>query len=168
MKTLVMATVLVGALQAIMAADAAAAEGEQTMCPVLPENKIDPHIYVDYQGKRVYFCCNGCKAAFEKEPARYLAKLPQFSAAGAAPAAGSAGDHRHEHAADASQPRGLRLHRYTEPLGITTFGFLAATLATGLLRRKLKQKFLNIHRALAFTTGALAVTHALTVLLGTL
>ncbi len=26
----------------------------------------------DYQGKTYYFCSKGCKAAFDKEPAKYL------------------------------------------------------------------------------------------------
>jgi len=51
---------------------------EQTMCPVMDGNKIDKNVFVEYQGKKVYFCCAACKAAFEKEPAKYIAKLPQF------------------------------------------------------------------------------------------
>lgn len=27
-----------------------------------------------YQGKTYYFCARGCKAAFEKDPERYLSK----------------------------------------------------------------------------------------------
>jgi YHS domain-containing protein len=51
---------------------------EQTICPVL-NAPIDKNIYVEYQGKKVYFCCADCKAAFEKEPAKYISKLPQFA-----------------------------------------------------------------------------------------
>jgi YHS domain-containing protein len=57
---------------------AAAAGTEQTICPVL-NAPIDKNIYVEYQGKKVYFCCADCKAAFEKEPAKYISKLPQFA-----------------------------------------------------------------------------------------
>ena len=42
-------------------------------------NKIDPSIYTDYQGKRVFFCCMFCHQAFTKDPEKYLDKLPQFS-----------------------------------------------------------------------------------------
>ena len=56
----------------------AAASVEQTMCPVMEGNKIDKNVFVEYKGKKVYFCCAQCKAAFEKEPEKYLAKLPQF------------------------------------------------------------------------------------------
>ncbi len=60
-------------------ATATAASVEQTMCPVMDGNKIDKNVFVEYQGKKVYFCCAQCKAAFEKEPEKYLAKLPQFA-----------------------------------------------------------------------------------------
>ena len=56
-----------------------AAEGiEQTVCPVM-EGAINKDIYVEYKGKKVYFCCEACKATFEKEPERYIAQLPQFN-----------------------------------------------------------------------------------------
>ena len=51
--------------------------GQQTTCPVmgLP---IDKDLFTVYKGKKVYFCCPGCKPEFEKDPEKYLAKLPQF------------------------------------------------------------------------------------------
>jgi YHS domain-containing protein len=60
-------------------ATATAASIEQTTCPVMEGNKIDKNVFVEYQGKKVYFCCADCKAKFEKEPEKYLAKLPQFA-----------------------------------------------------------------------------------------
>lgn len=30
----------------------------------------------EYEGKTYYFCAVGCKAAFEKDPAKYLGKAP--------------------------------------------------------------------------------------------
>jgi len=50
---------------------------EQTICPVM-EGAINKDIYTEYKGKKVYFCCPGCKSKFEEEPEKYLAKLPQF------------------------------------------------------------------------------------------
>lgn len=50
---------------------------EQTLCPVMG-TPINKDIYTEYQGKKVYFCCAECKEKFEKEPEKYLAKLPQF------------------------------------------------------------------------------------------
>jgi YHS domain-containing protein len=57
--------------------DVAAVVGEQTMCPVMG-GTIDKNVFVEYKGKKVYFCCPGCKDKFEAEPEKYLAKLPQF------------------------------------------------------------------------------------------
>ncbi len=51
---------------------------EQTICPVMG-NPIDKNIFVEYQGKKVYFCCQGCPAVFQADPQKYLAKLPQFT-----------------------------------------------------------------------------------------
>ena len=40
---------------------------------------IDKNIFVEYQGKKVYFCCKECVAKFQADPQKYLAKLPQFA-----------------------------------------------------------------------------------------
>ena len=53
------------------------ASTEQTICPVMG-NKIDKNVFVEYKGKKVYFCCADCKAKFEADPEKYIAKLPQF------------------------------------------------------------------------------------------
>lgn len=58
--------------------EVASAAVEQTMCPVMDGNKIDKNVFVMYEGKKVYFCCAGCKEKFEKDPEKYIAKLPQF------------------------------------------------------------------------------------------
>jgi len=50
---------------------------EQTTCPVMG-GTIDKNVFVEYQGKKVYFCCPQCKAEFEKSPEKYISKLPQF------------------------------------------------------------------------------------------
>jgi YHS domain-containing protein len=48
----------------------------QTTCPVLAGN-VDKNVYVDYRGKRIYFCCKGCDAEFKKDPEKYLKKLQE-------------------------------------------------------------------------------------------
>ena len=59
-------------------AETAVAEAtEQTTCPVMG-NPIDKTLFVEYKGKKVYFCCKGCIAEFNKDPEKYLSKLPQF------------------------------------------------------------------------------------------
>lgn len=50
---------------------------EQKTCPVM-EAPINKELYTEYKGKKVYFCCPGCKEKFEKEPDKYTSKLPQF------------------------------------------------------------------------------------------
>ena len=50
---------------------------EQRTCPVMG-GAINKEIFVEYKGKKVYFCCPGCEEQFEKEPEKYIAKLPQF------------------------------------------------------------------------------------------
>ncbi|MDD5135122.1 MAG: YHS domain-containing protein [Phycisphaerae bacterium] len=52
---------------------------EQTTCPVMEGNKINKDIFVEYKGKKVYFCCPACKEKFQQEPEKYILKLPQFS-----------------------------------------------------------------------------------------
>lgn len=51
---------------------------EQTTCPVMNGNPINKNVFVEYQGKKVYFCCPECKAKFNADPEKYLDKLPQF------------------------------------------------------------------------------------------
>ena len=59
----------------LAAGPAMAAEPQpQTVCPVLGGN-IDKKVFIDYQGKRIYFCCPGCSAEFSKDPEKYLKKM---------------------------------------------------------------------------------------------
>lgn len=55
----------------------AAAAIEQTICPVMG-GAINKDIFTEYKGKKIYFCCPGCKEKFEESPEQYVAKLPQF------------------------------------------------------------------------------------------
>ncbi len=41
-------------------------------------NPINKNIFVEYKGKKVYFCCKGCPEEFLANPEKYVAKLPQF------------------------------------------------------------------------------------------
>jgi len=41
------------------------------VCGVPVEKSTAKHV-IDYQGEKVYFCCDGCKVSFEKEPAKYM------------------------------------------------------------------------------------------------
>ena len=46
----------------------------QEKCPVMgaPVNK---SVYVDHNGKRIYFCCAGCPETFKKDPDKYLKQM---------------------------------------------------------------------------------------------
>jgi YHS domain-containing protein len=46
----------------------------QTACPVMG-SPINKNVFVDHDGKRIYFCCPGCDGTFKKDPAKYMAKL---------------------------------------------------------------------------------------------
>jgi YHS domain-containing protein len=59
------------------AAKEMASTTEQTICPVMG-NPIDKNVFVEYKGKKVYFCCPDCIAKFKADPEKYIAKLPQF------------------------------------------------------------------------------------------
>jgi YHS domain-containing protein len=52
--------------------------GDSTTCPVSGETFVvaadSPKVV--YAGKTYYFCCPDCTADFEKDPAKFTAKLP--------------------------------------------------------------------------------------------
>ncbi len=66
----------------------------QKICPVMGD-AIDKDIYVDHNGRRVYFCCQMCVGAFNKEPEKYLTKLDE-QLKGAGPAEPEQGHGAHE------------------------------------------------------------------------
>ncbi|MEZ6068820.1 MAG: hypothetical protein R3C10_00840 [Pirellulales bacterium] len=49
----------------------------QTVCPVSGK-PIKAASVVEHDGKKVFFCCDGCPKAFQADPAKFVAKLPQF------------------------------------------------------------------------------------------
>jgi YHS domain-containing protein len=57
-----------------VAAFAEPAEKPQANCPVMG-GAVDKSVYTDYKGKRVYFCCPGCKGPFMKDPDNYIKKM---------------------------------------------------------------------------------------------
>ena len=63
------------------------AEITQKLCPVTGD-AINPNIYVDYNDRRIYFCCDMCPAEFRKNPEKYLKVLDEQMKSGAAAPAG--------------------------------------------------------------------------------
>ena len=118
-------TVVAVAALLTVSATATAAELPETntTCPVMKGNPVNKDIFVDYQGRRVYFCCERCKVDFQATPTKYLASLPQFNA-------------QARDAAPDEQPIGAKAARFIEPMGICTLVLVAVTVAMGLLRKK--------------------------------
>lgn len=76
MKSAVAIAVLAFALLA--GGNAAAAElpkDANTTCPVMTKEDVDPDLFVDYKGKRIYVCCVKCKKRFAQNPDKYMALL---------------------------------------------------------------------------------------------
>lgn len=48
----------------------------QKTCPVMG-GEINKDLYVDYKGKRIYVCCEGCLAKLKKDPEMYSKKLEE-------------------------------------------------------------------------------------------
>ena len=61
------------------AAQAALAEARagipQKLCPVMPEEKIDPDRWVKHDGRKIYLCCDHCVDDFRADPERYRPNL---------------------------------------------------------------------------------------------
>jgi len=145
MKPMLMALVLAAFLGA--AALAAEEAPANATCPVMVGNKVDPNIFVEYKGKKVYFCCAICKTAFLKDPEKYLPRLPQFAGSPPDNAPGKAGSF---------SPASL-----VEPTGIAALALLLLTSSAGLFMRKNPKLLFKWHKRLAITTLAMALTHAL-------
>jgi YHS domain-containing protein len=43
----------------------------QKICPVMG-NPIDPKIFADHKGRRIYFCCEMCPPRFKEDPEKYI------------------------------------------------------------------------------------------------
>jgi YHS domain-containing protein len=77
LRSIVRALVLALTATSLMLAQAAPAFAKpQDKCPVMG-GPIDKSVYVDQDGKRVYFCCGGCIAGFKADPQKYLKKMEQ-------------------------------------------------------------------------------------------
>lgn len=137
-------------------------------CPVLTDEPVDPDFFVEYEGRKIYFCCGRCRRDFLADPQQYLGNLPALdgggepiTASGAdhhdnesqlAEAAGSAGgahaahDHETDHAADGESAGGIsewlgRLHPLAVhfPIGLLIFAFILELLGLVAPREPLRQ-----------------------------
>ena len=128
------------------------AASPQTECPVMIGTKIDPSIYTDYQGKRVFFCCQFCRQTFPKNPEKYLDKLPQFSIGN--PGAQDTAEAGHEHDDADGDPHGLarvirfagRFHPIAVHFPIALIVAAAVAELLGVFANTGKSLFLNASR----------------------
>jgi YHS domain-containing protein len=54
----------------------------QQICPVMTFGDLGcsvtkNDIYIDYEGKRIFFCSKGCRKTFKKDPEKYMNKLKE-------------------------------------------------------------------------------------------
>ena len=107
MKRLLALLVLAAGISLPVLADDSTPLPTNKMCPVLTDQPVDPTIFTDYQGKRVWFCCPKCRRTFLENPEPYLHNLPQFAAAA------GAGQEEHSGSGLPEQPQGIsRLVRF--------------------------------------------------------
>jgi len=52
----------------------------QVKCPVMG-GTVKPDVFIEHEGRRIYFCRNGCKDKFKADPQKYLKTLPEVSTA---------------------------------------------------------------------------------------
>ncbi|MEE8576795.1 MAG: hypothetical protein V3T31_06030 [candidate division Zixibacteria bacterium] len=57
------------------AAEGVLFENVQTACPVSGKELKEKAVFADFEGRRIYLCCEMCQAPFKKEPLKYLSKL---------------------------------------------------------------------------------------------
>ena len=96
LKLFLMAVLSCAVIASAYGNEALAAQDQhaQKLCPVMG-GKIDKSAYVDYQGKRVYFCCSGCKQTFLENPEKYVKEMEsQGIVLEKAPKSDTGGNHR--------------------------------------------------------------------------
>lgn len=54
-------------------------ENIQTTCPVSGEELKEKKVFTDHKGRRIYFCCEKCISAFEKNPEKHLSIMDKPS-----------------------------------------------------------------------------------------
>lgn len=58
-----------------MIAASAVFAGPQTTCPVMAGQAVNPKLYVDANGYRIYVCCGSCLKVVKADPAKYIEKM---------------------------------------------------------------------------------------------
>jgi uncharacterized membrane protein/YHS domain-containing protein len=72
-------------------------------CPLLPDEPIEPEFFADFEGQRVYLCCQRCLRKFTAAPQEYREAVQQVMLAANV---GTEDGHEDEHAAGDSDDHG--------------------------------------------------------------
>ncbi len=49
----------------------------QQTCFIMKGNPVNPKIFADYKGYRVYFCCNDCRGLFLQTPEKFFRAMQE-------------------------------------------------------------------------------------------
>ncbi len=61
------------------ASDGVIFENIQTKCPVSGEDLENKKVFIDFEGRRIFFCCSKCKGMFsQKDAKKYLKKMDEM------------------------------------------------------------------------------------------
>jgi len=61
---------------AALAQEKKAAPGSiQETCFIMKDNPVNPKIYADYKGYRIYFCCTHCLAIFKQDQEKWFQEM---------------------------------------------------------------------------------------------
>lgn len=74
------------------------AQDKNTYCPVTTSELAEEQFFTDYEGRRVFFCCNNCKKDFLSNPETYLVNLigtAGTSQSGSSPQGDDGHTHKH-------------------------------------------------------------------------
>jgi len=74
------------------AAEGVLFENIQTTCPVSGKELEAREAFVDYDGRRIYFCCEMCPPRFAADPAKYIGRLEPVAKPDSEKADENAGD----------------------------------------------------------------------------
>src|SRR4030042_1127406 len=75
-KSMVLVVFVVLSFMILSAGIAQQKSEEKVVCPVSGERMLESQAKAsyEYEGKTYYFCCEGCKEKFVKDPAKYIGK----------------------------------------------------------------------------------------------
>jgi uncharacterized membrane protein len=143
-------------------------------CPVMTDQDIDPDIYVDYKGTRVYFCCPRCRGKFKRDPEKYFKLIAQTDPAvgstplvvGSTPKSDASGGLVGEKATESPLESVwlVRLGRFHPAMTDLPIGALFAALTAELLFMRRRQPMFD--HAARFCIWFAAITAVFTVPLG--